>query len=176
MLLFCPTWATATAYSLAVHSFSLIDFRKFRMQLHNLSVAHKKKKIKRPCQPILQLLHWLPIKAYKISTLCSNVITGTGPQYLSELLLYTPSRDLCSSTDTCVLKIPRSSSKAFGQRSFSHVAPSTWNDLPCSLRRSDSQTSFRQALKTHLFQQSLQPSTLVSLACFPLCKSLATCS
>ena len=54
-------------------------------------------------QPILQLLHWLPIRAqiqYKISTLCYSVITGTGPQYLSELLhLY---------------RIPRFDSKAFG--------------------------------------------------------------
>ena len=46
-------------------------------------------------QPIFQSLHWLPIRAriqYKISTLCFNVITGTGAQYLSELLhLYTTS-------------------------------------------------------------------------------------
>ena len=40
------------------------------------------------------------------------------------------------------------------QRSFSHVGPSAWNGLPYSLRHSGSQTSFRQALKTHLFQQS----------------------
>ena len=45
-------------------------------------------------------------------------------------------------------------SKHFGQRSFSHVSPSTWNGLPCNLRHSDSQTSFRQVLKIHLFQQS----------------------
>ena len=68
--------------------------------------------------------------------------------------LYTPSRDLSSSADTRILKIPRSNSKAFGQRSFSHVGRSTWTGLPYSLRHSDSQTSFRQALKTHLFQQS----------------------
>ena len=80
-------------------------------------------------QPIFQSLHWLPIRAriqYKISMLCFNVITGTGPQYLSELLhLYTPSRDLRSSAYTRILKIPRSNSKAFGQRSFSHIGPST---------------------------------------------------
>ena len=104
-------------------------------------------------QPILQSLHWLPIRAqiqYKISTLCFNVITGT------ELLdLYTLSRDLRSSADTLIHKIPRSNSKAFGQRSFSHVGPSTWNGLPYTLRHSDSQTSFRQALKTHLWLTDL---------------------
>ena len=120
----------------------------------------KEKKTKKldHVQPILQSLHWLPIKArirYKISALCFNVITCTGPQYLSELLhLYTPSRDLRSSADTRILKIPLSNSKAFGQRSFSHVGPSTWNCLPYSLRHSDSQVSVRRALKTHLFQQS----------------------
>ena len=85
-------------------------------------------------QPILQSLHWLPIRAriqHKISTLCFNVITGTGPQYLSELLhLYTPSRDLYSSADTCILKIPCSNSKAFGQRSFLHVGRSTIQSPP----------------------------------------------
>ena len=75
-------------------------------------------KAKKPCghvQPILQSLRWLPIRAriqYKMSMLCFNVITGTGPQYLSEILyLYTPSRDPRSSTDTRILKIPRSNSK-----------------------------------------------------------------
>ena len=125
-----------------------------RMQLHDLSVGQKKLD---HVQPILQSLQWLPIRAriqYKISTFCFNVITGTGQQYLSELLhLYTPSRELRSSADTRILKIPRSNSKAFGQRSFSHVRPSTWNGLPHTLRYSDSRTSFRQALKTHLFQQ-----------------------
>ena len=105
-------------------------------------------------QPIFQSLHWLPVRIriqYKISRLRFIVITGTGPQYLSELLhLYTPSRDLHSSADTCILKISRSNSKAFGQRSFSHVNPSTWNGLPYFLAI----LTFRQALKIHLFQQS----------------------
>ena len=64
-----------------------------------------------------------------------HVIKGTGPQYLSEPLhLCTPSRDLRSSADTRILETPRSNSKSLGQRSFSHVGPSTWNDLPYSLR------------------------------------------
>ena len=130
------------AYSLAVHRFSLTDCRKFRTHLHDLSVGQKKLD---HLQPILQSLLWLPIKAriQYISTLCFNVITGTGPQYLSELIhLYTPSRDIHSSADTRILKSPHSNSKAFGQRSFSHVGPSTWNSLPYSFRHSDSRTSF----------------------------------
>ena len=57
-------------------------------------------------KPILQSLHWLPIRAriqYKICTTCFNTITGSRPQYLSELLHpYTPSRELRSSADTQV--------------------------------------------------------------------------
>ena len=75
-------------------------------------------------QPILQLLPWLPLRAriqYNISMLCFNVITGTGPQYLSELLhLYTPSRDLHTSADTRILKILRSNSSLV--RDHSHVS------------------------------------------------------
>ena len=76
-------------------------------------------------------------------------------QYHSEILhLFTPCRDFCSA-DKRFLKIPRSSSKAFGQRAFSYVDATTWNDLPFySLRHSDSQTSFGQALKIRVFQQS----------------------
>ena len=123
----------------------LID-RLLKVQNAAARLICRAKKLDR-VQPILQSLQWLPIRAriqYKISTLCFNVITGTGPQYLSELLrLYTPSRDLWSSADTRILKIPRSNSKAFGQRSFSHVGPSTWNGLPYTFHHSDSQTSLR---------------------------------
>ena len=38
---------------------------------------------------LAQSLHWLPMRAriqHRVSTLCFNVITGTGPQYLSKLL------------------------------------------------------------------------------------------
>ena len=162
VLSFCPAWTAATAYSLAVHSFSLTACRKFRLICRSRKLGH--------VQPILQSLHWLPTRAWtqcKISALCFNVITGTRPPYLSELIhLYTPSRDLRSSADTRFLKIPLSNSKACGQRSFSHVGPSTWNSLPYSFRHSDSQTQFRQALKTYLFQQSFWPSSLVSLTYF----------
>ena len=48
--------------------------------------------------PLLFDLHWLPISSriqYKIALTCFHVISGTAPQYLSELLhLYSPSRSL----------------------------------------------------------------------------------
>ena len=58
--------------------------------------------------PLLEKLHWLPISErikYKVACMCFNAINGSGPAYLSELLhVYTPSRTLRSSSDTCMLK------------------------------------------------------------------------
>ena len=48
MLSFWPTWTTATAYSLAVHSFSLTDCRKFRTQMHDLSIGQKNLNMSNP--------------------------------------------------------------------------------------------------------------------------------
>ena len=54
--------------------------------------------------PILETLHWLPVThhiQYKISTICFNSISGTAPQYLSDLLQpYTPAGQLQSASDT----------------------------------------------------------------------------
>ena len=41
--------------------------------------------------------------------------------------------------------------KTFGERSFSYAGPSVWNNLPQTFRHSDSTSSFKAALKTHLF-------------------------
>ena len=41
--------------------------------------------------------------------------------------------------------------RALTERSFSYAGPSVWNNLPQTLRHSDSASSFKAALKTHLF-------------------------
>ena len=60
--------------------------------------------------PILETLHWLPVThriQYKISTICFNSISGTAPQYLSDLLQpYTPARQLRSASDTRTFVTP----------------------------------------------------------------------
>ena len=61
--------------------------------------------------PIPTSLHWLPIKAriyYKLSVICHSFFLGLSPIYLSDLLLvYTPKRSLCSSSDNSILCIPK---------------------------------------------------------------------
>ena len=106
--------------------------------------------------PLLRDLHWLPIHArieYKLSTLCHSFFSGTAPQYLLPLLhVYTPSRQLRSSSDSRLLRIPHVKTKAFGQRSFSFAAPSVWNSLPQEIRNITLTSEFKSALKTHLFK------------------------
>ena len=106
--------------------------------------------------PHLQTLHWLPIEAritYKIACMTFRAINLSCPRYLSDLIsIYTPGRLLRSLSDTLKLTTPSSNTKTFGERSFSFAAPSIWNSLPLSIRSSDSDSSFRSSLKTHLFK------------------------
>ena len=104
---------------------------------------------------LLMSLHWLPINArieYKLSVICHSFFLGFSPIYLSDLLLvYTPKRNLRSSSDNGILCIPKLRTRTFGHRSFSFAAPTIWNTLPSELRHTDSIQKFKLALKTHLF-------------------------
>ena len=84
--------------------------------------------------PHLCTVHWLSVDARiknKISSLCFDAITSTGPGDLSDLLkIYTPSRQLRSSSDNRILCIPSVNTKSYGERSFSFFAPILWNTLP----------------------------------------------
>ena len=43
--------------------------------------------------------------------------------------------------------------KTFWKRSSTNYAPVLWNDLPLYIRKSDSLSSFKTSLKTHLFRK-----------------------
>ena len=53
--------------------------------------------------------------------------------YFSDLTVYTPSRQFCSSADTQILRIPRVKTKTSGLCCFSHCAPKQWNLLPSKI-------------------------------------------
>ena len=124
-----------------------------RIQNHAARVIYRAKKYDH-VSPLLHSLHWLSVSnriSYKISCLTFSSLFDAGPSYLSDLLqIYTPSRQLRSSADNRTLKTTRFQTSA-GVRSFSFQAPTTWNKLPFSLRHSDSISSFKSKLKTHLF-------------------------
>ena len=61
-----------------------------------------------------------------VAALCHSSLSGSGPQYLSDLTHgYTPARSLRSSSDTRILSIPNVKLKSYGQRSFAYHSPTT---------------------------------------------------
>ncbi len=107
--------------------------------------------------PILQSLHWLPIKyriSYKILLLTYKALNGLAPAYLTSLLSrYNPSRSL-RSQNSGHLVVPRIAKSTKGGRAFSYLAPKLWNSLPDNVRGSDTLSLFKSRLKTHLFSQA----------------------
>ena len=77
--------------------------------------------------PLLMYVHWLPINVYieyKLSVICHSFFISLSPIYFSDLLsVYTPKRNLRSSSDNGILCIPKLWTKSFGHRSFSFAAP-----------------------------------------------------
>ena len=105
--------------------------------------------------PLLKSLHWLPVSSrnsFKVLLLTYKAINGNAPSYISDLLHpYNPSRNLRSS-DSLLLKIPRTRLKTYGDKSFVFATPSLWNFLPCDIRSLKSVEIFKSKLKTHLFK------------------------
>ena len=99
------------------------------------------------------------IHAYTLSPLCFHAINGSGPTYLFELLhIYTPSRTLCSSSDSRMLKIQQYKRKTHGIRTFTYFGPYVWNSLPQDIRQCSTLTSFKTNLQTFLFSQYFRSS------------------
>ncbi len=109
--------------------------------------------------PILQSLHWLPIKfriSYKILLLAYKALNDLNdvPAYLTNLLSrYNPTRSL-RSQNSGFLVVPRIAKSTKGGRTFSYLAPKLWNSLPDNVRGSDTLSLFKYRLKTHLFSQA----------------------
>ncbi len=107
--------------------------------------------------PILQSLHWLPIKfriSYKILLLTFKALNGLAPAYLTSLLSrYNPTRSL-RSQNSGLLVVPRIAKSTKGGRAFSYLAPKLWNSLLDNVRGSNTLSLFKSRLKTHLFSQA----------------------
>ncbi len=96
--------------------------------------------------PILQSLHWLPIKfriTYKILLLAYKDLNGLAPAYLTSLLSrYNPNGSL-RSQNTRLLLVPRIAKSTKGGRTFSYLAPKLWNSLPDNVQGSDTLSLFK---------------------------------
>lgn len=106
--------------------------------------------------PVLRSLHWLPVSQridFKILLTVYKSLNGSGPIYISELLLhYEPSRTLRSS-GSGLLTIPRINSKQ-GEAAFCYYASRNWNLLPENLRSAPTLPVFKSRLKTFLFTKA----------------------
>ena len=106
--------------------------------------------------PILRELHWLPVEnriIFKILLLVYKSLNNLAPAYINSFLKnYKPSRNL-RSLDQCLLTVPRSNQRNYGDRAFSVAAPKLWNALPLDIRNSGSITLFKCKLKTFLFKK-----------------------
>ena len=105
--------------------------------------------------PVMQSLHWLPVKAridFKILILVFKCLNGSAPSYLADCLCVKQSERNLRSSNGVTLIVPRSHTKAFGDRAFSVAGPTLWNSLPLNIRQLKSYALFKGALKTHLFR------------------------
>ena len=107
--------------------------------------------------PVLQNLHWLPIRkriVFKVATLVYKCLHGIAPPYLAEDCVpvsSVPGRvQLRSASNYDLVCSGRSSNS--GRRTFASVGPKTWNSLPVTLRNPElSIQTFRKQLKFYLF-------------------------
>ena len=107
--------------------------------------------------PILASLHWLPVKSrieFKILLLTYKTLNGQAPSYLKELIIpYYPTGTL-RSQDAGLLVVPRVSKSKMGARAFSYQAPLLWNQIPVWVREADTLCTFKNRLKTFLFDKA----------------------
>ena len=105
-------------------------------------------------RPLLQSLHWLPVRqqvTYKLAVLTHKVPTTATPTYLSELVQTRAPPRVLRSSDAPVLVIPRVHTE-LARRAFSVAAPSTRNSLPAEIRLCENILTFKRHLKTNLFK------------------------
>ena len=109
-------------------------------------------------EEVLYQLHWLPIRQrikFKILTLVHKCINCQAPMYLQNLLIQHPGarQGLRSQSMVKRLVVPRVQRSTFAARSFSHVGPLWWNQLPNDIKSIESQGQFKKHLKSLLFRE-----------------------
>ena len=104
-------------------------------------------------------LHWLPIEqriTYKLCVVMYSVVTGTAPDYISDMVTPVSELDRRAHSRSAALglyDVPRTRT-LMGAKAFSVAGPTAWNSLPQSIRDISSAAIFKRRLKTHLFNQA----------------------
>ena len=101
-------------------------------------------------------LQWLKVNGHIIFTVVVfmyKCVTSTAPTYLSDLVIKSHGRPLCSST-IGLLPISKCNTILVQNSSFSSMGPKIWNGLPQSIRHATSLDQFKELLKMFLFKRS----------------------
>ena len=117
--------------------------------------------------PALKKLHWLPVEhrcVFKTATLVYKFLKTGFSRYFAPFLhqqksLYNSKRSQNASSFLAVRKFQPSvhkSSKQFGY-SFEFDAPTLWNAIPNDIRTAPSLGTFRNRLKTYLYNKAYPP-------------------
>ena len=120
-----------------------------------------------PTTPLLKKLHWLPIKyriIFKTNVITYKALSQQHPMYLSSLLKnYSSTKNTrrCNPANHTLeqlyfnYKVHRSFKHL--KHSYAFSGPRLWNGLPLFVRSADTIVSFRNRLKTYLFQLAFPP-------------------
>ena len=94
---------------------------------------------------------------FKTAVLMYKANHGTAPSYLSQLVRVAdlPGRRSLRSARTNRLPVPSLKLSTVGGRAFPVAGPTIWNSLPDNVISAPSLSTFRQRLKTFLFQAAL---------------------
>ena len=104
-----------------------------------------------PAEPLLKLLHWLPVRQriqYKLATLTYKIRITTTPSYLSRHIQSGQSaRQFQSSSKPLFYKA--TTRTHFADRAFRWSALAVWNSLPADIVDCTSLAALKTRLKTY---------------------------
>ena len=98
------------------------------------------------CKPLLNVLHWLPVKyriRFKLCTITFKALLFHQPTYLFNYLVPLQNSRLLRFLNTNTLSFPRFRKK-WGSRAFAVAVLSTWNSLQVNLRTASTVTSYAE--------------------------------
>ena len=135
--------------------YGVTDYLLKKLQLAQNNAARLIRKSKKydHITPVLKDLHWLPVKSriiFKVLSIVHSAMHSDAcPSYIQELVThYAPPRALRSVTDGMLLSVPSTHRcLAAGDNASSVCGPRLWNDLPFSLRETQSQTTLKNPSK-----------------------------
>jgi len=126
---------------------------------NNAARIYSSKRKSEHISPVLRELHWLPVAdriRFKTGVLVYKALHNQLPEYLSDFCVLAGQfhdHALRSVTHSDLAKV-RTATKSIGDRTFQVTAAGIWNDIPASIRNSESVAVFCRQLKTLLFIQA----------------------